>query len=150
MKCAHTVLPFVTLVTSTNRSVLHDVCSILDIGRNGKQYLNNVRVCLNFLQQWYITITAIKIHTMIIIICTISCILLILCKSSAIFSSSDILIVNKGRNVLHIEFAFVDRMPEFLMFVIINAISITCIVFQYLIKNTISVSMSIMSHVKAT
>ena len=46
-----TVLPFVTLVTSTNRSVLCDVCSILDIGRNGKQYLNNVQMCLNFLQQ---------------------------------------------------------------------------------------------------
>ena len=92
MKCAHTVLPFVTLVTSTNRSVLHDVRSILDIGRNGKQYLNNVCICLNFLQQQYITTNAIKIHTMTIIICTISCILSISCKSSAIFSSSDILI----------------------------------------------------------
>ena len=35
------------------------------------------------------------------------------------------------------------------MFVVINAISIACIVFWYLIKNTISVSTSIMSHVKA-
>ena len=51
MKYAHTVLPFITLVTSTNKSVLHDVHNILEIGRNGKQYLNNVRVCLNFLQQ---------------------------------------------------------------------------------------------------
>ena len=33
MKCAHTVLPFITLVTSTNKSVLHDVCNIPDIGR---------------------------------------------------------------------------------------------------------------------
>ena len=49
MKCA--VLPFVTLVTSTNKSVLCDVLSILKKGRNGKQYLNNVRVHLNFLQQ---------------------------------------------------------------------------------------------------
>ena len=51
MKCAHTVLPFVTLVASTNKSVLHDVLSILDMGRNGKQYLNNVHICLSFLQQ---------------------------------------------------------------------------------------------------
>ena len=51
MKYAHTVLPFITLVTSMNKSVLCDVLSILEIGRNGKQYSNNVRVCLNFLQQ---------------------------------------------------------------------------------------------------
>ena len=87
---------------------------------------------------------------MIIKICTMSCILLILCKSSAIFSSSDILIVNKGGNVLLIGFAFADRMPELFMFVVINAVSIACIVFQYLIKNTISVSTSIMLYVKAT
>ena len=88
-------------------------------------------------------------HTMIIIICTISCILSILGKSSAIFSSSDILIINKGGNVLLIGFAFVDGIPELFVFVVINAISIACIVFQYLTKNTISVSTSIMSHVKA-
>ena len=87
---------------------------------------------------------------MIIIICTISCILLILCKSSATFSSSDILIVNQGENVLLIVFTFADGMPESLVFVVINCISIACIVFQYLIKNMISVSTSIMSHVKAT
>ena len=87
---------------------------------------------------------------MIIITCTINCMLSILCKSSAIFSSSDILIVNRGGNVLLIGFAFADGMPELLVFVVINAISIACIVFQYLIKNMISVSMSIMSHVKAT
>ena len=51
MKCDHTVLPFITLVTSRNKSVLYDVLHILQIGRNGKQYLNNVQVCLNFLQQ---------------------------------------------------------------------------------------------------
>ena len=44
MKCAHTVLPFITLVASTNKSVLHDVHNILEIGRNEKQYLNNVRM----------------------------------------------------------------------------------------------------------
>ena len=87
---------------------------------------------------------------MIIIICTISCILSILCKSSAIFSSSDILIINKGGNVLLIGFAFVDGMLELLVFVVINAVSIAGIVFWYLIKNTISVSTSIMSHVMAT
>ena len=52
MKCAHTVLPFIMLVTSTDKSVLCDVHNILNIGRNGKQYLNNVQVCLNFLQQY--------------------------------------------------------------------------------------------------
>ena len=129
---------FCYIVTSTNRSVLHDVHSILDTGRNGKQYLNNVRMCLNFLQQWYITINAIKIHTMIIITCTISCMFLISCKSSAIFSSSDILIVNKGGNILLIGFAFADGMPELLVFIVINAVSIACIVFQYHIKNMIS------------
>ena len=71
----------------------------------------------------------------------------ILCKSSAIFSSFDILIINRGGNVLLIEFTFMDGMPELLMFVVINAVSIACIVFQYLIKNKISVSTSIMLHV---
>ena len=66
-----------------------------------------------------------------------------------IFSSSDILIVNKGGNILLIGFAFTDGMPELLMFIVINAVSIACIVFQYLIKNMISVSTSIMLHVKA-
>ena len=36
MKWAHTVLPIIT-VTSTNKSVQHDVLSILEIGRNGKK-----------------------------------------------------------------------------------------------------------------
>ena len=54
-----------------------------------------------------------------------------------------------GGNVLLIGFAFVDGMPELLMFVVINAVNIACIVFWYLIKNMISVSTSIMSHVKA-
>ena len=71
------------------------------------------------------------------------------CKSSVIFSSSDILIVNKGGNILLIGFAFADGMPELFMFIVINAVSIACIVFQYLITNTITVSMSIMLHVKA-
>ena len=79
-----------------------------------------------------------------------SCILSVLCKSSAIFSSSDILIVKKGGNVLLIGFAFMDRMPELFVFIVINAVSIAGIVFQYLIKNTISVSTSIMLHAKAT
>ena len=79
-----------------------------------------------------------------------SCILSILCKSSAIFSSSDILIVNKGGSVLLIGFAFADEIPELFVFIAINSISIACIVFRYLIKNMISVSTSIMSHVKDT
>ena len=73
----------------------------------------------------------------------------ILCKSSAIFSSSDILIINNGGNVLLIEFALVDGMPELLVFIVINAVSIAYIVFQYLIKNMISVTTSTMLHVKA-
>ena len=73
-----------------------------------------------------------------------------LCKSSAIFSSSDILIINRGGNVLLIGFAFVDGMPELFVFIVINAISIAYIVFRYLIKNMISVITSIMSHVQTT
>ena len=86
---------------------------------------------------------------MIIIISTMSCILSISYKSSAIFSSSDVLIINKGGNVLLIGFVFADGIPELFVFVVINVVSIACIVFWYLIKNMISVSMSIMSHVKA-
>ena len=41
-KCAHIPLPLVTLVTSTNKSVCHDVCIIREIGKNRKQYLNIV------------------------------------------------------------------------------------------------------------
>ena len=64
--------------------------------------------------------------------------------------SSDILIVNNGGNVLLIEFALVEGMPELLMFIVINAVSMACIIFQYLIKNMISVITSIMLHVKDT
>ena len=41
-KCAHILLPLVTLVTSTNKSVRRDVRIIHEIGKNGKQYLNIV------------------------------------------------------------------------------------------------------------
>ena len=64
-------------------------------------------------------------------------------------SSSGILIVNNGGNVLLIEYALADEMPELLMFVVINAVSIACIVFWYFIKNTISVITGKMSHIKA-
>ena len=60
------------------------------------------------------------------------------------------IIINNGGNVLFIEFALAEGMPELLMFIVINAVSIACVVFQYLIKNTISVITSKMSHVKAT
>ena len=71
-------------------------------------------------------------------------------KSSTICSSLGILIINIGGNVLHVEFALAEGMPELLVFVVINAISIACIVFWNLIKNVISVITSKMSHVKAT
>ena len=89
------------------------------------------------------------IHTITIITCTTNCMLSISYKSLTISSSSGILIVNNGGNILLIEFALVEGMPELLMFIVINAVSIACIVFRYLIKNTISVITSIMSHVKA-
>ena len=89
------------------------------------------------------------IHTITIITCTTNCMLSISCKSSTICYSSGILIINNGGNVLLIEFALAEGMPELLMFIVINAVSIACIVFWYLIKNTISVITSIMSHVKA-
>ena len=90
------------------------------------------------------------IYTITIMTCTINCILSISCKSSTIFSSPGILIINSGGNVLLIEFALAEGMPELLIFVVINAISIASIVFQYLIKNMISVITIIMLHVKAT
>ena len=58
--------------------------------------------------------------------------------------------MNNGGNVLLIEFGLVEGIPELLVFIVINAISIACIVFQYFIKNTISVITSKMSHIKAT
>ena len=88
---------------------------------------------------------AIMIQTITMLTSTINCMLLISCKSLAICSSSGILIVNYSGNVLLIEFALVERMPELLMFIVINAVSIACIVFQYFIKNMISVITSTMS-----
>ena len=38
--CAHIPLLLVTLVTSTNKSVRHDIRTMHEIGKNGKQYLN--------------------------------------------------------------------------------------------------------------
>ena len=94
-------------------------------------------------------INATRIHTITIITCTVNCMLSISCKFSTIFSSSDIFIINNGGNVLLIGFALADGMPELLVFVVINAVSMACNIFQYLIKNMISVITSIMSHVKA-
>ena len=42
VKCAHILLPLVMLVTLTNKSAQHDVHTILEIGKNGKQYFNIV------------------------------------------------------------------------------------------------------------
>ena len=94
---------------------------------------------------------AIIIQTITMITCTNNYMLLISCKSSTICSSLGILIINNGGNVLLIEFASSEGMPELLVFVVVNAVSIACVVFQfqYLIKNMISVIMGKMSHVKA-
>ena len=120
-----------------NKSVLHDVLNILQIGRNWKQYLNSVHMCLHFLQQKYNTMNVITIQTITMINSTTNCMLL--CKSSTICSSLGILIINNSGNVLLLEFALVQGMPELLVFVVINAVSIACIVFWHFIKNTISV-----------
>ena len=61
-KCAHILLPLVTLVTSTNKSVHWDMCIIREVGKNGKQYLNIVHVCLHFVQQKYMTIITTAIY----------------------------------------------------------------------------------------
>ena len=66
---------------------------------------------------------AIIIQTTTMITCTTNCMLSISCKSSTICFSLGILIVNKGGNVLLIEFALVEGMPELLMFIVINAVS---------------------------
>ena len=89
---------------------------------------------------------AMIIQTITMITCTTNCMLSISCKSSTICSSSGILIVNNGENVLLIEFAFVEGMPELLVIIVMNAVSI---VFQYFTKNMISVITTKMSHVKA-
>ena len=85
---------------------------------------------------------AIMIQTITMITCTTNCML-------SISSCSGILIMNNGGNVLLIEFALAEGMPELLMFVVLDAISIACIVLWYFIKNMISVITSKMSHIKA-
>ena len=95
-KWAHILLPLVILVTSTNKSVCLDVRTIREIGKNGKQYLNMVRVCLHFVQQKYIMIITIAIHTIIIITWTTYSIVVISLKSSMISSSFGKFIVNNG------------------------------------------------------
>ena len=86
-KCAHILLPLETLVTSTNKSVHHDIRIICEMDKNRKQYLNIVRVCLHFVQQKYMTIITTAIHTIIIITCTTYSIAVISLKSSIISSS---------------------------------------------------------------
>ena len=81
------------LVTSTNKSVHLDVCIIQEIGKNGKQYLNIVR---HFVQQKYMTIITIAIHTIIIITYTTYSIAEISLKSSKISSSFGRFNVNNG------------------------------------------------------
>ena len=93
---------------------------------------------------------AIIIQTITMITYTTNCMLLIFCKSSTICSCLGILIINNGRNVLLIEFALVEGMPELLVFIVINVVSIACIVFQYFIKNMIIVITSMISNVKVT
>ena len=87
VKCAHILLSLVILVTSTNKSVRCDVRIMCEIGKNGKQYLNIVRVCLHFVQQKYMTIITTAIHTIIIITCTTYSIAVISFKSSVVSSS---------------------------------------------------------------
>ena len=96
VKCAHILLPLVTLVTSTNKSVRCDVCIIHEIGKNGKQYLNIVRVCQHFVQQKYMIMNTTAIHTIIIITCTTYSIAMISFKSSIISSSFGKFNVNNG------------------------------------------------------
>ena len=79
--------PLVTLVTSTNKSVRHDIRIIHEMGKNGKQYLNIVHACLHFMQQKYMTIITTAIHTIFIITCTTYFIAVISLKSSIISSS---------------------------------------------------------------
>ena len=143
------VLPFIKLVTSMNKSVLHDVLNILEIGRNRKQYLNSVPMCLHFFTTIVQYNECYFNKTITMITCTTNCMLLIFCKSSMICSSSGIFIINNGGNVLLIEFALAEGMPELLVFIVMNAISRVCIVFWYFIKNMISVITSKMLHVKA-
>ena len=90
------------LLTLTNKSVQCDIHTTCEIGKNGKQYLNIVRVCLHFVQQKYMIIITTAIHTIIIITCTTYSIAEISFKSSKISSSFGKFIVNSGEYVLPI------------------------------------------------
>ena len=70
VKCAHLLLPLVMLVTSTNKSVQCDVRTTHKIGKNGKQYLNIVRVSAFCAAKIHMIIITTAIHTIIIITCT--------------------------------------------------------------------------------
>ena len=96
VKCADILLPLVMLVILTNKSVRCDVHTICEIGKNGKQYLNIVRVCLHFVRQKYMIIITTTIHTIIIITCITYSIAKISFKSSKISSSFGKFIVNSG------------------------------------------------------
>ena len=97
VQCAHILLPLVMLVTLTNKLVQCDIRTIHEIGKNGRQYLNIVQVCLHFVQQKYMIIITTAIHTIIIITCTTYSIAEISFKSSKISSSFGKFIVNSGR-----------------------------------------------------
>ena len=79
-----------------------DIHTTHEIGKNGKQYLNIVQVCLHFVQQKYMIIITTAIHTIIIITCTTYSIAEISFKSSKVSSSFGKFIVNSGRYVLPI------------------------------------------------
>ena len=81
----------------TNKSVQCDIHTICEIGKNGKQYLNIVRVCLHFVQQKYMIMITTALHTIIIITCTTYSIAEISFKSSNISSSFGKFMVNSGR-----------------------------------------------------
>ena len=66
------------------------------MGKNEKQYLNIVCVCLHFMQQKYMTIITTAIHTIIIITCKTYSIAVISRKSSIISSSFGKFKVNNG------------------------------------------------------
>ena len=138
MKWAHTVLPFIRLVTSTNKSVPRVPLKSLEIGKNGKQYLTIECVYQHLLKIWYNTIITTIAHMMNAMACIVICIPQ--CPQiSTIWSSSGRLIVDRGRNVLPLRFALVWGMPD--VFIVIKAASIACIVLWYSMKNVINITM---------
>ena len=109
--------------------------------RHGKKPVKSCLQCLHFVQQKYIMIITIVIHTIIIITCTTYSIIVISLKSSIIYSS-----YREQRWIGSTHLISLNCMALFLVLVCKNAASIACIVFRYFNRKTIIAMISKTSH----